>query len=178
MQVRFQLTKFLLFSAVLNIMGDNYEIAFSFDTTGSMYKYLEEVRGQLREIVKDLKRDIPGIRIAIFAHGDYCDAESSYVTKFVNFTNNVDVLCSFVRDVGPTYGGDAPECYELVMREVQEKLSWSPGSQKSLVIIGDAPPHEASESQNYRHLDWRQETKSLRDMVRPLNTIKPSSSYR
>ena len=150
-------------------MGDNYEIAFSFDTTGSMYGYLEEVRRQLREIVLDLKRDIPGIRIAIFAHGDYCDAGSSYVTKCVNFTNNVDTLCSFVRDVDSTHGGDYPECYELVMREVQEKLSWSPGSQKSLVIIGDAPPHEASESQNYRHIDWRQETKSLRDMVGSFN---------
>ena len=159
-------------------MGDNYEIAFSFDTTGSMYGYLEEVRRQLREIVLDLKRDIPGIRIAIFAHGDYCDARRTYVTKFVNFTNNVDALCSFVRDVGPTGGGDVPECYELVMREVQEKLSWSPGSQKSLVIIGDAPPHEASESQNYRHIDWRQETKSLRDMVRSFNTIKSLSSKR
>ena len=146
-------------------MADRYEIAFSFDTTGSMFGYLEEVQSQLREMVQDLKRDIPGIRIAIFAHGDYCDAGKTYITKHVDFTNDADRLCPFVRDVGATFGGDEPECYELVMREVQEKLSWSPRSQKSLVIIGDAPPHEASESQNYRHIDWRQETRSLRNMV-------------
>ena len=152
-------------------MGDKFEIVFSFDTTGSMFCYLEEVRSQLREMVMDLKRDIPGIRIAIFAHGDYCDARKTYVTKYVDFTNDANSLCSFVRDVGATFGGDEPECYELVMREVQENLSWSPGSQRSLVMIGDAPPHEASESQNYRHIDWRQETKSLRDMVGTLHNL-------
>ena len=146
-------------------MGDKYEIAFSFDTTGSMYSCLEEVRRQLREMVQELKRDIPGIRIAIFAHGDYCDAGSSYVTKCINFTSDANTLCNFVSNVGRTGGGDTPECYELVMREVQEKLSWSPGSQRSLVMIGDAPPHEASEKQNYRRIDWRQETLTLRDMV-------------
>lgn len=146
-------------------MDEKFEIAISFDTTGSMYSCLEEVRKQLREMVQDLKRDIPGIRIAIFAHGDYCDAGSTYVTKHINFTNNADSLCSFVSEAGPTGGGDAPECYELVMREVQEKLSWSPGSHRSLVIVGDAPPHEACESQNTRSIDWKTETKSLREMV-------------
>lgn len=145
-------------------MDKKFEIAISFDTTGSMYSCLEEVRKQLREMVQDLKRDIPGIRIAIFAHGDYCDAGKTYVTKYIDFTSNADRLCSFVSEAGPTGGGDAPECYELVMREVQEKLSWSPDSQRSLVIVGDALPHEASENQNVRSIDWKTETKSLRDM--------------
>ncbi|KAK3606146.1 hypothetical protein CHS0354_010777 [Potamilus streckersoni] len=143
---------------------DTYEIVFSFDTTGSMYSCLEEVRSSLGEIVNHLRNNIPGIRIALFAHGDYCDKASTYVTKYIDFSNNASTLCDFVKTVGATGGGDAPECYELVMREVQEKLSWSPNSQKALVIIGDAPPHEASEEQNYRHLDWREEAVRLRNM--------------
>ena len=146
-------------------MSDNFEIVFSFDTTGSMYSCLEEVRKKLGEIVRELRSKIPGIKIAIFAHGDYCDAGRSYVTKHIDFKNDANSLCNFVRDVGSTGGGDAPECYELVMREVQEKLSWSSNSQKSLVLIGDDLPHEASESQNYRHLDWKEETERLREMV-------------
>ncbi|XP_060554256.1 uncharacterized protein LOC132715283 [Ruditapes philippinarum] len=145
-------------------MGDAFEIAFSFDTTGSMYSCLEEVRKRLREMVQDLKRTIPGIKIAIFAHGDYCDAGSTYVTKYVNFTNDPNTLCNFVSNVGGTGGGDTPECYELVLREVQENLAWSTNSQKSLVMIGDAPPHEKSESQNYRRLDWKEEIERLRKM--------------
>lgn len=145
-------------------MADTFEIAFSFDTTSSMFSCLEEVRKRLREMVQDLKAKIPGIGIAIFAHGDYCDAHRSYVTKYINFSNNPNTLCNFVSNVSSTYGGDEPECYELVMREVQENLSWSPSSQKALVMIGDAPPHDKSESQNYRHLDWKEEAERLREM--------------
>ena len=57
------------------------DVAFSFDTTGSMYACLGEVRRKLQETISRLKRDIPGIRLATIAHGDYCDASSSYVTK-------------------------------------------------------------------------------------------------
>lgn len=158
-------------------MPDTFEIVFSFDTTGSMYSCLEEVRSQLRELIQDLKRNIPGIKIAIFAHGDYCDAGSTYVTKYINFTNDADRLCNFVRDVERTGGGDTPECYELVMREVQEKLSWSSGSQRSLVLIGDAPPHEASEAQNTRHLDWKSEAVRLRNMNIKIYSVECHGSY-
>ena len=147
-------------------MTDKFEIVFSFDTTGSMYCYLEEVKRQLRDMVRALKRDIPAILIGIFAHGDYCDAGETYVTKYVDFTNDADRLCAFVRDADETGGGDEPECYELVMREVQEKLSWSTGSQRALVMIGDAPPHESDYPENTRRIDWRKETTALRDMVR------------
>ena len=57
------------------------DVAFSFDTTGSMYACLGEVRRKLQETISRLKRDIPGIRLATIAHGDYCDAGDSYVTK-------------------------------------------------------------------------------------------------
>ena len=63
--------------------GGPVEIAFSFDTTGSMYACLGEVRRTLKETITRLQKDIPGIRIAVIAHGDYCDQGSSYVTKQV-----------------------------------------------------------------------------------------------
>lgn len=45
------------------------DVAFSFDTTGSMYPCLEEVRTKLQEITTRLLKDIPNIRIALIAHG-------------------------------------------------------------------------------------------------------------
>ena len=38
-------------------------------------------------------------------------------------------------------GGDWGECYELVMKEAREKLKWSPGTNRVLVMVGDAHPH-------------------------------------
>ena len=67
---------------------------------------------------------------------------SSPFPKLVDFTDDEDSLCDFVRNVGNTGGGDFEECYELVLSEAHEKLTWREGAQKSLVVIGDATPHE------------------------------------
>ena len=58
-------------------------------------------------------------------------------------------------------GGDSDECYELVLYEAREKLSWTPGTQRSLVMIGDANPHPPSYPMNRMNLDWKEETKKL-----------------
>ena len=118
----------------------NIEIVFSFDTTGSMYPCLTQVRRKIKNTVSRLLNEIPGIRIGIIAHGDYCDAKNTYVTKIFDLSGDVDEICDFVQNVEPTFGGDAPECYELVLHQ-SRSLSWSEGSHKTLVMIGDDIPH-------------------------------------
>lgn len=56
-----------------NSADPTVEICFSFDTTGSMYPYLKEVRKNLKYLVQSLLLDMPSLRISIIAHGDYCD---------------------------------------------------------------------------------------------------------
>ena len=108
--------------------GGKVDVVFSFDTTGSMYACLAEVRRGVKEAIRRLKAEVREIRIAIIAHGDYCDAHGSYVTKMVGFTEDETLLCNFVQTVGATGGGDADECYELVLKEARTKLKWRPGS--------------------------------------------------
>jgi hypothetical protein len=64
---------------VVNASG--IDILFSFDTTGSMYPCLAEVRRKLAALIKRLFAQIPDLRIGSIAHGDYCDERSSYVLK-------------------------------------------------------------------------------------------------
>ena len=148
------------------------EIVFSFDTTGSMSCYLDEVRKELRETIKRLFSDIPQLKIAVFAHGDYCDAKWSYVTKHIDFTNDVEKLCEFVTEAGPTGGGDSPECYELVLNKVRTELSWQPGTQRSLVMIGDDLPHNPSYPENLLKINWKDEVKALHDEMVSLHFSK------
>ena len=122
---------------------------------------LLQVRSQVQDVVSRLLNDMPHLQIAIFAHGDYCDKDKYYVTKHIDFSTNMTDLCSFVKDVSGTDGGDEAECYELVLHEVQNKLSWNHAANKSLVMIGDAYPHAKDEEQNYLHLDWEEEVKKL-----------------
>ncbi|XP_050409157.2 uncharacterized protein LOC126824045 [Patella vulgata] len=133
------------------------EVVFSLDTTGSMSSILDEVRHRLQDMITRLQADIPGIRFAVVAHGDYCDAEHFYVTKHVDFTDDLPTLCNFMNDVGGTGGGDVSECYELVLRLVRDKLSWTPYSQQILIMVGDAYPHEADYPLNVDKIDWREE---------------------
>ncbi|XP_021350121.1 uncharacterized protein LOC110448280 isoform X2 [Mizuhopecten yessoensis] len=141
--------------------GGLMEIVFSFDTTGSMSSVLEEVQGRLQDMIQRLQADIPGIRIGVIAHGDYCDKDVFYLTKELDLCTDVVDLCNFVKGVDGTGGGDADECYELILRMVRQNFSWTPASQKILVMIGDANPHEPEYDMNVDNIDWREEINCL-----------------
>lgn len=141
--------------------ADVKEIVFSFDTTGSMYPCLTQVRKRIEETVTRLFKEIPGIRIAVFAHGDYQDKETTYDTKWVDLSTDKKKICNFIKTVSSTCGYDSDECYELVLRQVREEISWTPGSQRSLVMLGDASPHPPSYPLNKLKIDWREEAKKL-----------------
>lgn len=134
------------------------DLLFSFDTTGSMYPCLTQVRRKLAGIVTQMFADIPDLRIGIIAHGDYCDAGSTYVTRHQLLTNDSTVLQTFVNTTLPTYGGDAPECYELVLHEARQ-FNWRKESQKVLIVIGDDVPH--AKAHNPKRLDWKEEAREL-----------------
>lgn len=159
----------------------NIDVVFSFDTTGSMYPCLTQVRRKLKATVTRLLDEIPGIRIGIIAHGDYCDAGKTYVTKHFDLSGDADKICEFVQKVEATGGGDAPECYELVLHEAQS-LSWLPNSTKSLVLIGDDIPH--APAQTPQKLNWRKEIDKLSEMeiavygVQALNRAHATPFYK
>ncbi len=135
----------------------NVEVVFSFDTTGSMYPCLTQVRKKVKTTVKRLFKDLPGIKIGVVAHGDYCDSKI-YVTKHLPMTNKPEPITKFVEKVKATYGGDMPEAYELVLHEARS-LKWSAAAKKILVMIGDATPH--GPKQNPKKLDWKKEATAL-----------------
>ncbi len=133
------------------------EVVFSFDTTGSMYGSLTEVRGKLDQTVTRLLRDIPKIRIGIMSHGDFCD-QSTYVLRSIDLTSNLEELLEYINKV-PRTGGEGPfACYEWVLRKAQD-LSWSQDAAKALVIIGDVKPHEVSFTD--QHINWHDELNKL-----------------
>jgi len=140
-------------------MENSIDVTITFDTTGSQYPCLTQLRRYVKETIQKLFKDIADLRIAIIAHGDYCDARNpnSYVTKILNFSRDVDKLTNFVMSVGKTDGGDTPECYELVLYQARTELDWKSGRSKVIVMIGDDVPHGPNEAQNYKHIDWRNE---------------------
>ena len=60
-----------------------------------------QVRRSVSNTVKRLQKEIPGIRIAVIAHGDYWDSHT-YVTKIMDFSTDGNKLCDFVENVQRT----------------------------------------------------------------------------
>ncbi|MEW8547730.1 MAG: hypothetical protein AB2693_29835 [Candidatus Thiodiazotropha sp.] len=90
-------------------------------------------------------------------------------------TRDIKQLCDFVSGVEGTGGGDPEECYELVLN-LAGKFSWTPGSQKALVVIGDSEPHNPEYDLNVDNLDWREEAKKLAAVVRRIIALILDSS--
>lgn len=157
------------------------DVVVSFDTTGSMYPCLTQVRRRVNEMIDRLFREIPNLRVGIIAHGDYCDRHSTYVTRSLELTSDRNRLYRFVSDVPATGGGDAPECYELVLHEARS-FNWGSGT-KTLVVIGDDVPHPPSYPGNTDKLDWRNEIELLLKMgvnvygVQALNRSHATAFY-
>ena len=117
------------------------DIIFAFDTTGSMYFYLEQVQTELTEIILEINGTIPNSLLGIIAYGDYCDKDSTYITKVLNLSNDVNKIKSFVKQIEKTGGGDEPEALEVALYNSATMMQWRTISKKAMVIVGDAPPH-------------------------------------
>jgi len=148
---------------------NSIDIAVSFDTTGSMYPCITEVRRKLVAMVDTLFSNIPALRMSIIAHGDYCDDGAPYVVSILDFTDRKEELVQFINSVKNTSGGDSDECYELVLNKARS-LNWQSGRSKALVVIGDANPHFVgytyrSHRNTFRNtFDWVNESTLLAEM--------------
>ena len=106
-----------------------YDVVICFDTTRSMQKCIASVREHVSEIVTKLFKDIPNIMASIVGFGDYCDNEN--FMKYIDLCNKEKEIINFITTVPNTNGGDMPEAYEYVLREVQ-KFSWRSDAKKNI----------------------------------------------
>lgn len=142
--------------------SEKFDLVVQFDTTGSMYPVLAQVRNVVRDFVRDMFKEFTDLRIGIIAHGDYCDKDDPYTIIYKELSRDVDAITDFVQNVKSTYGGDADECYELALHLCgSDDLGWREDANKILVVIGDASPHAPSYRDNVDNLDWRVEADNL-----------------
>lgn len=155
-----------------NNLGNSMAIVISFDTTGSMRRCIAQVRQKLRDLVEMMSADIPGLKIGLIAHGDYCDGENAIMS--LDLTDDLEQIMNFINTAPDTSGGCAPECYELALQTAR-KMSWTEEG-GSVVIIGDDEPHEADPRRaninwgnevnvvNPDNIDWRDEVRTMLEL--------------
>eukprot|EP01105_Mastigella_eilhardi_P027764 TRINITY_DN875_c0_g1_i1.p1 TRINITY_DN875_c0_g1~~TRINITY_DN875_c0_g1_i1.p1 ORF type:complete len:688 (+),score=119.93 TRINITY_DN875_c0_g1_i1:50-2065(+) len=134
------------------------DVVFSFDTTGSMYGKLEEIRSRMIATIGGLMNAVPSVRFGVIVHGDYCDSYDSYTLRRFDLCSDAAAVCTFISSIGATDGGDEPECYELALREARS-MGWRARAKKVLVMIGDSGPHPPSYTDQC--IFWRDEAEAL-----------------
>ncbi|KAJ3043012.1 hypothetical protein HDV00_005918 [Rhizophlyctis rosea] len=148
--------------------AQHVQMAISFDTTGSMYSYLDEVKRFAKDTInRVLSLGSQTVEMCIIAHGDYCDENVYYLMRSSGFSSDVNFLVNFIEKCGHTGGGDLPEAYEYVLGETL-KLDWKPEAQKSLLMIGDALPHEDHQAR----YDWKEEVKKYAERAIKIYAIQ------
>ena len=168
------------------IVDGKLDMVIAFDTTGSMSRYIGQVKGHVSGLVPQLLKDNPNMRIGIVAFGDYCDMKSATVFgdayQVLHPTDNEEDIISFVKNAKDTGGGDGDEFYELVIKKITEETPWREDATKTVLFIADANPHRVGYSygnivQNAQ-IDWKEEARKASEKGIQFDTISiHGSSY-
>lgn len=136
------------------------DICISFDTTGSMYSIINEVKKNIIELTRKLFAEIKNLRISIVTHGDYCDEHRYYLMKSLDFANDPDTVINFVKNSTNTGGCGPQAAYEYVLSRIQD-LTWTYNN-RAFVMIGDVVPNKPN--RNPYNLDWTVELEKVKNM--------------
>ena len=120
---------------------DFLDLAFVFDTTGSMGDELDWLTREFAGIVQAARRAAPGvdIRYGLIAYRDRGD---QYVVKNFGFTGRQSQMQGWLRGLNADGGGDYPEAAAQAM-QAAAGLNWRRGKGERIVFhIADAPPHK------------------------------------
>ncbi len=113
------------------------------DLTGSMSAYHSILKHKFTEICTTLFQLIPNLRIGVVFYLDHGSGDI-YITKVQPLTVNVENLQTFILKTPDGNGGDSDEAVEDALHDALE-MNWSDINTHSVVLFGDARPHEASE---------------------------------
>lgn len=118
------------------------DLVFLVDETGSMGRYIDEVKARLLELVAAL-RAMPlcrSLRLGIVTYRDHPPQDPSYASRVVPLTDDVEAIEREARTLVASGGGDGPESVTDGLFDVV-RLAWRPSAAKAVVWFGDAPPH-------------------------------------
>lgn len=144
------------------------EVAFFFDTTGSMYPYFDRARNGIARIIERLAKEQVRAVFAVYAyknHGDEQDLCSQHPFVHLPPTNDPAILKEWLGEVRKGGGGDDALCaIEDALHHLNHAVPAGTASAKrAAVIIGDMPPHGVVDrlSKCPHEFDYREEVMAI-----------------
>lgn len=118
------------------------DLVFLVDETGSMGSHIEEVKRRLLEIIDAIRAAAlcKSLRMGLVSFRDHPPEDSSYPSRALPLTFELDTIRDGVLRLQASGGGDGPESLTDGIYDVV-RLNWRPRAAKVVVLVGDAPPH-------------------------------------
>ena len=118
------------------------DVAFVIDVTGSMSDELRYLQVEFKDIMNQVKARFPAVRQR-FGLVVYRDEGDEFITRGMQFSDDLEVFHAFLGAQSAGGGGDYEEAVHLAFADANQRFSW--GSQdvaKILFHVADAPPHD------------------------------------
>lgn len=152
-------------------------IIITFDTTGSMYPCLHEVRRKVDELGKHLFSTFPDLQISVITHGNLWDGKD--MIHDMEFTNDSDRFSWFVKNIPAAQGGGysvsgvgPPAAYEVALKMSYDSFqpySDLQNNRNIIIMIGDSVPHRVGDKNYYDDkfcsIDWKEYLAKLQGLV-------------
>lgn len=123
-------------SAMDDLRKNGLEVAICLDVTGSMGGVLKESKEKIESLSMILGTLVGNVRIGLVTYRDA-------VATVLPLTKNWSAFKKALDAQQASGGGDGPEGVEKGVEVCLFKMGWKKKSNKSIVIIADAPPHKA-----------------------------------
>jgi len=123
--------------------GNDVDIVFAVDTTGSMGGVIGSVRSNLTAIVDNLASSTRSFRVGVVSYRDF-EERTGYSSDYSSrvdtpLTSDREAIAAAISSLTANGGGDYRESV-LSGMNTGLGLSWRAGVTKVMVVIGDAPP--------------------------------------
>ncbi len=135
---------------------DGLDLCFVVDTTYSMEDDIDDVKKNMKSILNALSNKTNNFRVSVVDYRDFPERtlESRDYPSDVklDFTNNKEEIISAIDNL---YLGDGGDNRETVYSGIMTALSldWRVNSKKTIIILGDAAPHDPEPVTDYRYED-------------------------
>ena len=117
--------------------GRSLDIVLALDTTESMEDNIPELQRELVPMLSSYIGERESLRVGLVYYRDYME---EYLTRRVDFQNELSIVQRAIDTVRVAGGRDIPEAVYEALHTALTGFSWE-ADDRMIVLVGDAPPH-------------------------------------
>jgi hypothetical protein len=124
------------------------DLCFVVDSTGSMQPFIDAAQRRLIDTMKELSaQSSVDLQIGLVEYRDHPPQDNTFVTRVNQLTADLKKMQKVINGLKADGGGDAAEAVYDGVFDACTKVEWRQFSSRFVLLVGDAPPHGAGESE-------------------------------